>query len=788
MSDPFTWSLSRRRLLQAALVGGAATWLVGQQAWPAAAAGDDFETVMSRWTILTTGSSIDPSDPDYASGIAQLDSLSTGYMSTYQATGTELWSDLPLTDTTPTANISGCAVRLNTIAMAVVTPGTSLYGSATATSLVMDGIHRLCTGAYSPAKTRRTNWWDWTIGTPQALTSAAVYLRSSLPASILAELRASVVKFADPLSVPTGANYTDEARIQVKLGALDGDATRITQALSFLGANLAYRTDGTGVNESRDGLHPDGSYIQHGSLAYTGTYGQVFLKGVAQLAALTVGTAWAVTDPNMENMFVTAENGFVPMVWNGLMLDSVRGRAISRETETDAQDGLATAFALTILAQGDPDAARAAFFRRAAKGMLTRQTAAPYRDNLDLAGLATMKPLLSDTAIVAEPEPVAHHHFPDMARSVHRRSGWAASFSLSSDRIAYYESINGENKRGWHTGEGMVQIYLDNDNSQFTDNFWNTTDPAKLPGVTVSLKTIAESFGNSTRPDATWVGGSVLDGLYGAVGMQLKSLGTSLTAYKSWFCFDDAIVCLGSGITAPASTGAWVNTIVENRKLADPSATLLIDGTPQIPALGNGAAFTGKWAHLAGVGGYLMLDSGAFKAYRINRSGSWSGVNTGGSTTTVTKPYLQIFRDHSSGPTNATYAHAVLPSATSSATSALSASKPFTVVQNTTTAHAVTDSRSAITMANFYAAGTAGSLTASAPCSVVVQETATGLRVALSDPSRASTSVTLTITGRSYSGAQPADGVTVLSTSSPVQLQFDTNGLRGGSRQITLTL
>ena len=70
-----------------------------------------------------------------------------------------------------------------------------------------------------------------------------------------------------------------------------------------------------------------------------------------------------------------------------------------------------------------------------------------------------------------------------MDRVVHLRSGWGFSIAMSSSRIANYESINNENLHGWFTGDGMTYIY-NADAGQFSDCFWATVDPYRLPGTT----------------------------------------------------------------------------------------------------------------------------------------------------------------------------------------------------------------------------------------------------------------------------------------------------------------
>ncbi|NEE32251.1 hypothetical protein G3M53_43235, partial [Streptomyces sp. SID7982] len=57
-----------------------------------------------------------------------------------------------------------------------------------------------------------------------------------------------------------------------------------------------------------DGLYADGSFIQHTTVPYTGSYGSVMLGGLGLLFALLKGTTWEVTDPKRQVVFDAVEN------------------------------------------------------------------------------------------------------------------------------------------------------------------------------------------------------------------------------------------------------------------------------------------------------------------------------------------------------------------------------------------------------------------------------------------------------------------------------------------------
>ncbi len=120
------------------------------------------------------------------------------------------------------------------------------------------------------------------------------------------------------------------------------------------------------------------------------------------------------------------------------------------------------------------------------------------------------------------------------ARAVHRRPGWCAGLSMASYRIGHYEHGNGENPRGWHTGSGMLYWWGEGHGDQYSDCFWPTVDPYRLPGTTVSTRRLADGAGaawGDTCPPGRWVGGAT-DGTYATVGQHLNGLESTMEAVQ----------------------------------------------------------------------------------------------------------------------------------------------------------------------------------------------------------------------------------------------------------------
>lgn len=624
-----------------------------------------------------------------------------------------------------------------------------------------------------------------------------------LSAAQLAGYCAAVDHFVPDSSVgtytgtSTGANRVDLCRVLALRGVVGGDDAKIALARDALSPVFPYVSTG-------DGLYRDGSFIQHTYVAYTGSYGSVLLGGLGMLFGLLKGTAWEVTDPGARTVFDAVEHAWAPFLFNGLVMDAVSGRAPSRGVQVadplqaqmdDHTRGHAVLAAILLLAEGASSADRARW-QALVKGWAARDHYSPPSADptQTLSALARFSGLAADTSVTAAPEPVAHRLFPSMDRAVHRRPAWAASLSMASKRITHYETGNGENLRGWHTGSGMLCWWGSSyGNGQYSDAFWPTVDPYRLPGTTVSRKVLADGAGGdwgASRPDAIWVGGTT-DGEFASVGQHLKGLGSTLTARKSWFFLDDTVVCLGAGITA--TDGTAVDTVIDNRNLgADGSHALTIGGTVQPATLGWTASFPGPgWAHLAGFGGYVMSGPGTFSALRQARTGRWSDINRSASTTALTRRYLTLWYDHGTDPAGGSYCYQLMPGASAARTSARAAATGWlTVLSNSVTAQGVTVGPLGFTGVNFWQAATVGTLQASAPCSVTVRERCDGTAVVrVSDPTRTLTALTLVWSRPVIQVLSRAASVVSATTGAMLQLGFGSlTALEGAGQEVVVRL
>lgn len=749
---------------------------------PGAAAPDDFAALRQRWLDLHLGTGYDPTAEPYAARLKQLGTDAAALRDAMKPADNSLFPDIPFD---PSTGVTQSYDRLSTMAMAHAQPGTGLTGDQALLAVITTGLKHVHDRVYNPSTTRYGNWWDWQIGAPRLLTDTLAMLYDHLPAADRDAYLAAVDHFL-PESVfdentgtATGANRVDFCRVYAVRGIVGEAPGKIKLASEALSPVFPYVTKG-------DGLYTDGSFVQHLWVAYSGTYGNVLLDGLGRLFSLLDGTSWEVTDPNRKIILDSVENAYAPLLYNGLMMDSVSGRAISRGIltedtgrilQSDHTRGHQLAAAIAVLAATASPAQRTRWEARV-RGWIERDTALPMLTDRQF-GVADLARLhrLADAEGESTPEPVSHKLFPAMARSVHRRPGWCANLSLSSDRIAYYESGNGENPRGWHTGDGMLYWWGPEETlDQYGDNYWPTVDWQRLPGTTVSTKKLADNVGGGwgeARPDTTWVGGAT-DGEFAAVGQHLKGLDSTLTARQSWFCLADTVVCLGAGITS--TDGVPAETVFDNRNLGERGTqTLTVDGRRQSGALGAERTFRrAHWAHLEGHGGWIWPRGTRLSTLREEREGAWSDINTRSVSDRFTRRYVTLWTDHGRDPSGADYVYLLMPGAGRRQLAARAADPRWLSVDaNSAEQQAVTVRSLGVSAVNFWQPGTVrsavGALTSTAPASVLVRTGGRKATLHLSEPVRSGSPFEVTWARR---------GVRVVSADDGIEARAERGGLR----------
>ncbi|WP_430594352.1 polysaccharide lyase family 8 super-sandwich domain-containing protein [Isoptericola sp. QY 916] len=764
----------------------------------------------------------------------------------------ELFAGVPLGTSDPYLNTS--FVKLYEIALATCTPGyaSDLVGNAAVQRRVLDGLEWLHANHYGDqAAGYYGNWFTWEIGI-SASVSKTFALLADLAATERPDLLPMYVASMDAYlrngkngdvdldsRFHTGANLADITTNRVLQGALTGDDARLSKAIA--GQSTVFATiDPYDIRHGNtDGYYADGSFIQHDSVAYTGSYGRTLLTRVVQTIKLLDGTAGAPGTELADVVHGWVRDGFAPVIVDGWMMEIVKGRAVSRTSTgyADVATVLEAAVDLTGYAGRDNAAALGAYVRHLATASPTMPDPSRFVSPVSAVRYADLVADAGAPATDLNP-PERSVAFNAMDRTVHRRPGFTFALARSSERISRYEYMSGENLVPWFQGDGAFHLYLaGQDHTQaFGVDFYTTVSPYRLPGTTVPVeerRTVPDLYGQAwyENPDHplgftsasesqnTYVyfpratnafsGGATL-GAYGAAGMVLSDdvpyvdaqagvlpddfvVYANARAVKSWFLLDDEIVVLAAGIHD--RHGRDVVTTLDSRIAAPGDAVVVTgrrrDGRPWTPdGSPDDGAVRLDWLRWDNPGqgvavGYAMLDAEPVTVTLEDVSRSRRVVRATNPDTAVTKRVFTAAVEH--GRRRSTLAYAIVPGATEERLADYGRRGPLAVLANDERVQAVRHSGLGLTAATVFAGRAhVRDLAIDGPASVLVRDDRDGVSVALSDPTMRRRAVTVTIRGRHLDVVSADDGIDVRRVPGGTEVRADTHQVYGASLTATL--
>lgn len=767
---------------------------------------DDYDNIRARWKeMLDGGTGYNVSNPEIATRLNLIATSVASNGSTRDAvngtgfwdklntspTRTYLWSDVntPSNQLGYAPDLTTAYNRLKAMALAYTTYGSSLQGNATLLADTISALDWMYAHRYNEGATQVGNWWDWQIGAPMALNDTSALLYSQLSATQVADYMRAVRAQTPNPGAGSSTNRMWFCKVLAYYGVLLKDSATITGvAHAYLNSIFSYTTTG-------DGVYLDGSFRFHSNHAYNGGYGVSLITTAADYLYLFEASPWPVTVTNRSNLYKWLYDSFEPMVFKGEVFDMSRGREASRVASPAHSVGRRLISGFMRMAQIAPSA-DSQYYKSVVKHWIqTDTTFATSASGFSIFDTLLAQTILNDSAITPRSSYECYTQYSMIDRVVAHRPAWASALSTHSTRIKNYESASGENLKGWNTGAGALYVYT-SDLNQFNDNFWPTVNQRRLPGTTVEAGYNAASSAYSSQ---SFVGGvESWSGLDGVSGMALGPSGRTLRGNKAWFFFDDEIVALGAGITA--SGGNTLETILENRKLTSAGTnTFSVNGSAALTTLPATATLTGvNYAYLAGNAGsndglgYYFPTAVTLQGTREARTANWYSINTlSGTTTNYTRNYLTLWFDHGINPAAASYAYAVLPGATSAATTSYAAAPDFTVLENSTNAQAVKENTLGEVGAIFWsdAVKTVGTgpdaITVDKKAAVLVTQPSSGdVRVAVSDPTQLNTGTINVSLGASAAGVISSDiGVNVTSVS-PIQFTVNANAAQGRTHRV----
>ncbi|HDP2765821.1 TPA: polysaccharide lyase 8 family protein [Staphylococcus aureus] len=508
------------------------------------------------------------------------------------------------------------------------------------------------------------NWWDYEIGTPRALTNTLILLNDQFSNEEKKKYTAPIKTFvpksdkilssvgkAEPAK---GGNLVDISKVKLLESIIEEDTTMMKESIEAFNNVFTYvQSNATG--KERNGFYKDGSYIDHKDVPYTGAYGVVLLEGISQMMPMIKETPFKDSNQNDTTLKSWIDDGFMPLIYKGEMMDLSRGRAISRENET-SHTASATVMKSLLRLSDAMDESTKAKYKKIVKTSVKSDSSYGQNDTLSsYSDISKMKSLMEDSTISTNGLTQQLKIYNDMDRVTYHNKelDFAFGLSMTSKNVARYESINNENLKGWHTGAGMSYLY-NSDVKHYRDNFWATADMKRLAGTTTLDNEEPKENKNS---DKTFVGGTKFDDQHAIIGMDFENQDKTLTAKKSYFILNDKIVFLGTGIKSTDSSKNPVTTI-ENRKA---NGYTLYTDDKQTTASDNqetNSVFLESSDNKKNIG-YHFLNKPKITVKKESHTGKWSDINKSQKSEDKTDEYYEVTQKHSN--IDSKYAYVLYP-------------------------------------------------------------------------------------------------------------------------------
>ncbi|AEW66178.1 TPA: polysaccharide lyase 8 family protein [Staphylococcus aureus] len=507
----------------------------------------------------------------------------------------------------------------------------------------------------APQKNTNLNWWDYEIGTPKSLTNTLILLNDQFSNEEKKKFTAPIKTFAPDsdkilssvgkAEPAKGGNLVDISKVKLLESIIEEDKDMTKNSIDSFNKVFTYvQSNATG--KERNGFYKDGSYIDHQDVPYTGAYGVVLLEGISQMMPMIKETPFKDSNQNDTTLKSWIDEGFMPLIYKGEMMDLSRGRAISRENET-SHSASATVMKSLLRLSDAMDESTKAKYKKIVKSSVESDSSYKQNDYLNsYSDIDKMKSLMDDSTISTNGLTQQLKIYNDMDRVTYHNKDldFAFGLSMTSKNVARYESINNENLKGWHTGAGMSYLY-NSDVKHYRDNFWTTADMKRLAGTTTLENEVLKDT-DDKKSSKTFVGGTKFDDQHASIGMDFENQDKTLTAKKSYFILNDKIVFLGTGIKSTDSSKNPVTTI-ENRKAN--GYTLYTDDkqTTASDNQGTNSVFLESTNKPKNNIGYHFLNKSKISIKKETHTGNWKEINKSQKDTRKTDEYYEVTQKHS---------------------------------------------------------------------------------------------------------------------------------------------
>lgn len=545
------------------------------------------------------------------------------------------------------------------------------------------------------------NWWHNQISEPQKLGILLIQMRigkKQIPQELETKILKRIQETGGDPAKWTGANRTDIALHWIYRSCLTQNEADLKTAIDNVFNPVVYTTE--------EGFQHDNSYFQHGEQLYIGGYGDEILKGVTQVASYALGTQYQLDKEKVELLSKFMRETYYRAVRGQNMSFDVVGRSVSRP------------------------------------GLLNKRTTATYAKRM-----IDIDPTHADEykAIIARlnrKQPAdyqvtaSHTHYFRGDYSLHVRPQYNFDVRLASTRTKKCEYGNKENLKTYFMSDGCTNITQTGDEYFNIFPVWNW---CHIPGTTAPQleKVPMDPKAWGVLGTSTYAGG-VSDSIYGATAYAYMDTNPEVNtgAKKSWYFFNNEVVCLGAGIQ---STSTYpVHTTVNQCFL---KGGILVDKGDKEETLANGSHTlqAPQWVLHDKIGYFFPQKEEVFLTAQT-QSGRWYDINTSKSKKEEKMDVFTLGINHGVGPKDGSYAYIVVPGKTSAQEmKAYQKKNAIEILSNNPKIQAVRNTKLNVWMVTFFEAGTFThkelSVTVDKPCILMIKDiTSKSANLHIADP------------------------------------------------------
>jgi chondroitin AC lyase len=320
-----------------------------------------------------------------------------------------------------------------------------------------------------------------------------------------------------------------------------------------------------------------------------------------------------------------------------------------------------------------------------------------------------------------------HRHFWRSDLTVHHRPGFYSSVHMRSARTSNEAQQEEDDLSGAppHLADGLTCFWRTGAEYQSIYPVW---DWQRLPGVT--CEQVA-----GTLPQAGDFVGGVSEGDYGLSVMEFS--GPGLSAKKSWFFFDEAVVCMGADIYG-SHPRKPVYTSINQCLLNGP--VRVVGDNKEVTILSRGEHdLSGAYrAEHDGILYYFPVPLPVVARLGTQRARP-SGAN--GASEPEVREVFNLWIDHGSQPHGSTYTYIVLPVGDDPDAAARARLElgQIDIITNTSSIQAVRHRKRRLLEVAFWQPGMVpleggGRIAVNQPCLLICRETPDGVRLSVSNP------------------------------------------------------